>query len=185
MTEETLWVNAYDGSVSQWDTYGDPPYLNVQNGVDYVEDNDRNQNCGYFTFQTTSVSGTINTVKLYMYAWGGATNDFEAEINDTGTGLGPPTSPGWVNIDVTTILDTWEKINAATLLLDRRSTTNIAGCDAAYLLIDYTESIGPTPNAFNKLAYTAGAPVPGAWNKVAYVEEPPTTDAWNKLKYGD
>lgn len=178
-------MNAYDATVDQWDKYGADPYLNVQNGIDYVEDNDRNQNCGHFTFQTTSVSGTINNVKLYLYAWGGATNDFEAEINDTGTDLGPPTSPGWVNTEVTSILDTWEKINAATLLLDRRSTTNVAGCDAAYLLIDYTESSGPTLDAFNKLAYASEPPTPGAWNKVAYDSEPPTTGTWNKLKYGD
>jgi len=44
---------------------------------------------------------------------------------------------------------------------------------------------GPTPNAFNKLAYVSEPPTPGAWNKVAYLTEPPTTDAWNKLKYGD
>jgi len=44
---------------------------------------------------------------------------------------------------------------------------------------------GPTPNAFNKLAYVSEPPTPGAWNKVAYDTEPPTTGLWNKLKYGD
>lgn len=184
MSSVELWVEAFDADKDLWNKYGTPPYLDAQDGTSYVEDNDRNNDCGYFTFASSSDLGTINSVYLYMYAWGAATNDFEAEINDTGTDLGPPTSAGWVNIEVTPIISTWAEVNSATLMLDRRSTTNVAGCDAAYLLVNYTESAGPTPDAFNKLAYVSEPPTVGAWNKLAYDAGDPTPGTWNKLKYG-
>lgn len=138
MATETLWVNSFDATVDSWDKTGASPYLSTQNQpTDYVSDTGRNNNCGYFGFQTSSETGTINSVTLYMYADAVAANDFEAYINDTATGLNPPTSWGWVNVDVSSILTSWAEINAATLLLDRSNTTNLASCDAAYLEIDY------------------------------------------------
>lgn len=138
MATETLYVNSFDQSADGWDKTGASPYLGVQDQpTNYVSDNDRNNNCGYFGFATSSETGTINSVTLYMYAYGVAAADFEALINDTSTGLNPPTSWGWVNVDVSSLLTTWGAINAATLLLDRSNTTNDAGCDCAYLEIDY------------------------------------------------
>ena len=181
MSSVELWVTGFDATVDAWNKYGSSPYLDVQDGSNYVEDNDRNNNCGYFTFNTSTDLGTITSVYLYMYAYGEATNDFEALINDTVTGLGPPTTSGWVNIEVTSIIGTWSAINSATLLLDRGNTKNVAGCDAAYVLVNYTS--GPTPNAFNKLEFASEPPTGGAWNKVAYDSEPPTTGIFNKVKW--
>lgn len=42
---------------------------------------------------------------------------------------------------------------------------------------------GPTPNAFNKLAFESEPPTAGTFNKLAYSSEPPVPNAWNKLKY--
>lgn len=50
--------------------------------------------------------------------------------------------------------------------------------DSSYIGLE-----GPTPNAFNKIAYLTEPPSPG-WNKVAYESEPPVSAAWNKIKYG-
>jgi hypothetical protein len=44
------------------------------------------------------------------------------------------------------------------------------------------ESVGPTPSAFNKLAYETEPPSSG-WAKLVYESEPPVSAAWNKLKY--
>ena len=184
MSSVELWVTGFDASSDNWDKYGASPYLGAQDGSNYVEDNDRNNLCGLFTFDTSADLGTIDSVYLYLYAWGVATTNFEALINDTGTGLGPPTSAGWVNVDVTSIIGTWTAVNSANLLLDRPNTTNVAGCDAAYLLVNYTGSSGPILDAFNKLAYVSEPPTVGAWNKLAYDAGSPTSGQWNKLKYG-
>ena len=107
-------------------------------------------------------------------------SDYEALLNGTPTGLNPPTSPGWVSANVTSILSSWSLINSALLYLDRSNTRNLAWCDAAYLLVDYTEGVQP---GWNKLNYE-GDPQTGAWNKLIYISEPPVPSAWNKLKVG-
>lgn len=179
MSSVQLPVNAFDATEDAWDKVGSTPYLDAQDGTSYVEDDDRNNNCGYFTFQTSGDLGNITSVYLYIYAWAVAALDFEAYINDTPTGLNPPISPGWVNIEVTSIISTWAEVNAATLLLDRSNTKNLAGCDAAYLLVNYTA--GPVPG-WNDLEYDSEPPSAG-WNKLKYASEPPVSGAWNKLNY--
>lgn len=137
-----LYVNSFDASQDAWDKYGASPYLGAQDGTNYVEDNDRNNNCGNFGFQTTAETGTINSVTLYLYAYGGATDDFEAYLGASATGLGPPAgSWQWVSIDVSSILTDWTAINSASLLLDRSNTTNWAGVDCAYLHVDYEGAV--------------------------------------------
>jgi hypothetical protein len=138
MSTLQLWVNSFDASSDNWDKYGSSPYLDAQDGTSYVEDDDRNNVCGDFGFQTTSETGTITSVTLYLYAYGTATDDFDALLNTSDTGLGPPAgSWQWVNIDVSGILTTWTEINSALLTLDRGNTTNWAGVDAAYLEVEY------------------------------------------------
>jgi hypothetical protein len=133
-----LYVNSFDASSDAWDKYGASPYLDAQDGTNYVEDDDRNNVCGDFGFQTTSETGTINSVTLYLYAYGTATSDFEALLNTSSTGLGPPAgSWQWVSVDVSGILTDWTAINSALLTLDRSNNTNWAGVDAAYLHVDY------------------------------------------------
>lgn len=144
MVTVELWVNAFDASSDTWTKVGVSPYLDAQDEPsNYVYSAGRNTNCGLFTFQQRAGTETINSVTLYIYAYGVATSDFECYLSGVATGLGPPAG-GWTwrSIDVSSILTTWTQINAATLLLDRPNTKNEAGCDAAYLLIDYVS--GPT-----------------------------------------
>ena len=179
MAIENIWVIAYDGLIGGWTLVGTPPYLDVQDEpINYVYSISRNLNDGYYTFQTTTKTGTIISVTLYIYAYGGASNDFTTLLDLIDTGLGPPASWGWVNVDVTAILDTWAKINAVSMYFDRRNTTNNAGVDAAYLSIDYT----PPTTGFKQLQYFSEPAVPG-WNSLKFAAEPPVTGAWNKLLY--
>jgi len=157
MTTVELWVNGFDASSDSWTKIGSTPYLDAQDQpTNYVYSSARNTNCGLFTFQQRAGSETINSVVLYIYSYGVATNDFECYLGATPTGLGPPAGGwAWKNIDVSTILTTWSEINTATLLLDRRNTTNEAGCDATYLLVDYVS--GPTNvNVFDGLTLSDG-----------------------------
>jgi len=182
MSTVELWVEVFDATIDNWDKTGSTPYLDTQDMTNYVEDNDRNNDCGYFTFASSEDLGTINSVYLYIYAWAVEAADFEALINDASTGLNPPTSEGWVNAEITSIIGTWGGINVATLLLDRSNSKNLAGCDAAYILVNYTEPSGPTPG-WNNLEYASGIPVSSAWNKLLFDPDPPSTGAFNKLKY--
>lgn len=174
-----LWINEIISSVG-WTRQGSVPYLDAQDQpTNYIYSTSRNTNSDVFGFTNTLLSGTINSVLLYVYAYGVNSSNFSTYLSDNNVGLGPPTSWGWVYVDVSSILDTWEKINSASIYFDRPNTTNNAGVDAAYLLVDYTE--GPIQNAFNKLSHPSAS---SSWNKIDYASEPPVSNAWNKLKYG-
>jgi len=122
-----------------WDTIGSSPYLDAQDEpTNYISDNGRNNNSDIFGFEDAGQTDeVINSVTLYIYAYGVASSNFSTFINATDTGLGPPASWGWVSVDVSAILTTWAEINAATIYFDRGNTTNEAGVDAAYLYVDY------------------------------------------------
>jgi len=144
---EDLYVDSFDAVDDGWTKVGTSPYLDTQNQpTDYIYSAGRNKNSGNYGFTNSSGSGTINSVTLYIYAYGVASADFTTLLSGTDTGLGPPTSWGWVSVDVSTILDTWTKINDATVLFDRPNATNEAGVDAAYLLVDYAAASTFTQN---------------------------------------
>ncbi|MBZ9577874.1 hypothetical protein KJA13_02450 [Patescibacteria group bacterium] len=134
----SLYVNT-EVSVGVWTTAGTVPYLNAQDQpTNYIYSIGRNSDSGVYGFADTAQTGTINSVYLYIYAYGVASTNFTTYINSTDTGLGPPTSWGWVSVNVSTILTTWDAINAATCYFDRPNTTDNAGVDAAYFYVDYT-----------------------------------------------
>ena len=140
MATVDLYVTSFDSSATWGNMVWTPPYLNAQDEpANLCSSTSRNDEVGNFGFDTSADLGSINSVKLYLYAYGVATNDFEALIDVVGTGLGPPAgSWSWVNVDVSAILTSWAEVNAALLYLDRPNTTNDAGVDAAYLQVDYT-----------------------------------------------
>lgn len=139
MATLSLYVDNED-LAGAWDTTGSTPYLDAQDQpTNYISDNDRNNDSGTYSFAGTAETGTINSVTLYLYVYGVAASNFAAILS--GNNLGDSARAGswnWVTKDVSAVLDTWEKINAATLLLDRPNTQDEAGCDCAYLYIDYT-----------------------------------------------
>lgn len=136
--ETSLYVNGIATSTG-WTRVGTSPYLGTQNQpTDYIYSVSRNANSDTFNFADSSDLGTINSVTLYIYAYGVAETNFDTFINSTNTGLGPPTSWGWVSVDVSSILTTWAEINAATMYFDRANTADNAGVDCAYLLVNYT-----------------------------------------------
>lgn len=135
-TTLSLYVNSLD--IAAWTTAGVSPYLDVQDQpTNYIYSVKRNTDSGNYGFTDTAVTGTINSVTLYIYAYGVASTDFTAFLSGTSTDLGPSTSWGWVNVDVSAILTTWDAINAATIYFDKSNTTNNAGVDTAYLYVDY------------------------------------------------
>ena len=135
-----LWVDNEDSSGS-WTTAGTTPYLDAQDQpTNYIYSTARNQNSGVYSFESTAQAGTITSVYLYIYAYGVSGSDFTTYVNATNTGLGPPAAWGWVNVDVSAVLTSWDAINAATIYFDRPNTENDAGVDAAYLYVTYEGS---------------------------------------------
>ena len=133
-----LYVNNED-STGAWTTVGSAPYLGIQDQpTNYIYSTTRNSNSGVYSFTNSGkTSETITSVYLYIYAYGVASSNFTTILNATNTGLGCPTSWGWVNVNVSSILTTWAEIDAVTMYFDRPNTTNNAGVDAAYLYVTY------------------------------------------------
>src|SRR3972149_11387784 len=137
MAQALLYVNSY--TAGAWTVTGVSPYLDTQNQpTSYTYSTSRNVDSGVFGFEDSADLGTITSVTLYIYAVGVASTNFTTFVNSTDTGLGPPASWGWVNVDVSSILTTWTAVNAATCYFDRPNTTNSASVDCAYLLVEYT-----------------------------------------------
>lgn len=128
MTVEEVYVDSFDRTNTAWievpvlDSY---VYLN-DNNTDYIYIALANALEGDFGFPASAGSGTINSVKLRfetkiskalgnndveVYVWDGSS------YNRAGILAPTSTSYGWEELDVSAILDTWAKINAAKIYL--------------------------------------------------------------------
>ena len=123
MTVEEVYTNSFDASLVAWTEYGNSPYLQ-DTDTDYIGTSASSEE-GYWTFPNSAGSNTINSVKLrlqYKMAIKGAgvctvyvfdgTSWFEAGIISAQS-----TAYTWKEFDVSAILNTWAKINAAKVYL--------------------------------------------------------------------
>jgi hypothetical protein len=141
-TTLTLWVNAYDGSVpGSWTKIGTSPYLNAQDQpTNYGYSANHKDFWGIFSFQTTNETGTITSVNLYLYAktTDASPNSFSCFVNSVDYSVSLPTSWGWVNVNVTATLSTWQTINAAKLELETvKNNGPTISVDTAYIQVQY------------------------------------------------
>jgi len=158
LTEENthtleLWVDGFTAEEVLWVEVGAAPYLNaVDYATNYIwitaSDNDYESR---FDFANTSISGTINDVKICLYAMNEAAGNDEIEVylyNSTG---GPyslaqfaPTagSWSWYNYSCLSTLPTWTEVNNGQLRV--RAEKILGGdnvyVDAALLFVNYTSS---------------------------------------------
>lgn len=130
-TQILLYCNSYNSAqASGWSRVGISPYLNaVDYPSNYVHTSTRLSREGNFAFQDSggasiaSVTLDINgmnmrqsdSIQIRVY-------DGSRWINLGSVSL--PRSFGWISIDVTSYLNTWEKINAAQLSFQFRATNN-------------------------------------------------------------
>jgi hypothetical protein len=148
----STWTNWQDN----WAINGTSPYLDEADdgnnvyGIQNAKGSSDGDLTGEFEFEDTSITETINSVKLrvygsagnahpsqyyfYVYLWDG--NTWNQEINFKNVG-----SLTWVEVDVTSDLNTWSKINNAKIYLEvEDSLGNKHGgqiCDASLLRISY------------------------------------------------
>jgi hypothetical protein len=114
---ETVYTNAFDDSLLVWTEVGSSPYLS-DSDANYIYTSTNLAKEGNWTFATSAGSGTINSIKLRfeanvtvadcggfdVYVWNGA-----SWVN-VGT-IYPTTTMAWNEIDVSSTLNTWAKIN--------------------------------------------------------------------------
>lgn len=119
---EEVYVNSYDASETGWTRVGSSPYLH-NSDADYIYARTNNRYISKFGFPNSAGSGTINNVKIRVevmntYRAGGALAEVLLWNGASWVSLGYAGSPdvySWVEFDVSTILNTWEKINGAKL----------------------------------------------------------------------
>ena len=113
-----LYTNSFDGSWLEWTRMGATPYLHIQNyPFDYVRLNaDIWGRIGDFGFSDSERSiERIASVFLRLHAWKGHHDDVLHVYIWDGIGWGDKyivnsTSLQWIELNVTSILDTWTKI---------------------------------------------------------------------------
>jgi hypothetical protein len=138
-------VDAFDGAKTGWTRVGIDPYLdNIDYSTSYVNASGNNLALGDFDFEDSGKSTeTITNVTLQVYTrqsetdktlkifiWNGTNWLSETPLTD-------PTSWGWINWTVVTILDTWTKIDGARIYFRTGSSTGFYEVDYATLKVDY------------------------------------------------
>ena len=149
MGTENLYVGAFNSVNEQWAETGASPWLNdsTANEVSTKNDEDWHEE---FTFADHVGAETVNSVALYVEINGpSARNDFVViDIHDgsSWSNVANQDPDGdsyvWYNYDVSTLLDTWSKINSAKLRIQYQRSgspaTQTVYVRRAYLHVDYS-----------------------------------------------
>jgi len=137
MTVEEIYVNAFDATYVAWAEVGNTPYLH-DTDTDYISrltSKTLTYSEGIWTFPNSAGSGTITSVKLrfetkrssllgddegvIVYVWDGA-----SWVNAGYIALWS-TSYAWEELDVSSILNTWAKINGAQVYLETTTAVGV------------------------------------------------------------
>ena len=149
-----LYVNSFDATKNQWSTIGSSPYLDSQDQPsNYVnlakEGGDAGYQIGDFGFETTSQSGSINSVKIRIYQRvndNRCPNHFFLYDGSSWNDIGSFGARGWQwdEIDVSSILNAWSKINSAKLYVqyddpegEQKGPNSV---DAVLIRLDYAST---------------------------------------------
>jgi hypothetical protein len=194
LTVEEVYVNSFDGTEVAWVEVGSSPYLH-NTTTDYIYSDTNNQYESKFGFPTSAGSGTINSVKIRVevmntyieigssckvYVWDGSSWVLLGEVSS-------PDVYTWKEFDVTTILNTWDKINGAKLrflsvvgdgaIYVRRATRKVDyGAVAPIKKPIMKMDLGPHPRS--RLLF---APTLFLGAKTIPISPPPTWDGWDYL----
>ena len=135
MTVEELYVNGYDVSEYAWGMRGSSPYLHDTN-ADYVYTALNRVYVSAFTFPNSAGSGTLNSVVLrfegkngsnpydsdgQLYVWDGSAWQYKGYL-----GLAGKTRYSWVEVDVSDIINTWDKVNGLKVRLQSYNPRSVA-----------------------------------------------------------
>ena len=153
MTVEEVYTDAFDNTYVDWTEVGASPYLD-DSSDNYIYTNISDQLEGNWTFPASAGSGTINSVKLELEMntlYGDSTGNVTVYVwdgtswVDAGNIYGDMTTYTWKELDVSSILNTWAKINGAKVYVESAILTP-KDPDTIYLRrltrkVDYTVGI--------------------------------------------
>lgn len=144
---EDLYATGFVNNRTGWTRVGTTPYLSSQDQpTNYVWTATKKAEIGDWSFANTArpPTDTINSVTLYVYGQSAGVsgdNTFYIWDGSSWTDAVLPALPNtwnWVSVDLSTLLNTWTKIDAAQLYIAHANTTNRSDVDAARLAVDYT-----------------------------------------------
>ena len=119
-----MYVDALDSDKPGWNRTGSTPYVDyVDYSDNYVDSETPDEEVGDFTVENTAQSGYPTVIEVALYCRQGVGGDDQIEIflDDGVSGfvsignVTPDEAWGWKSIDVSAILDTFTKVNAAKL----------------------------------------------------------------------
>jgi len=153
MTVEEVYTDAFDNTVRMWAEVGSSPYLQDSDD-DLVWIQVWSGQHGDWTFPVSAGSGTINSVKIRLEGYVGESypdTRFIAVYVWNGSGwetagiIYPNTDYAWYEFDVSSVLDTWAKINGAKVRLAFTQTEEVGAGYARRLTrkVDYTPAVPP------------------------------------------
>jgi len=190
MTIEDLYVATLGTERTAWSEVGTTPFLDAQDQpTNYIYSTTKKAEHGDFTFDTSSGSGTINSVYLYVYGQEASNNAltefyiFNGNAWSETDSVDLPLTWGLASVDISTILDSWTKIDAAKLYIKKGNNSVRIDIDTAYLKVDYTavSTDGEdVKSASTRIALTSEDTV-SASTRVAYVSED-TKSASTRIK---
>jgi hypothetical protein len=144
-SSEYLYVDGFNSTSIQWDTVGSSPYLN-DNTSNYIYDDDSNDVIGWFSFQDPTYSGILE-VKIQFECRCSGNEYFDFQVSDgirvygyySVSGL--PQNYGWLERDLSSVLNTWEKIANAKIRIRYRYNSGTASpvyIRRVRLIVSYT-----------------------------------------------
>jgi hypothetical protein len=151
-----LYVDSFDNNKTGWEPLGLAPYLDAIDSS-YVRTNTNGAETGCYWFADSGKSDeTIDSVKLAVYCRYESSGDEEIKTyiyDGTSWVQGPNTKPlgtslTWIEVDVSSILDTWAKIDSAgfyMVYLKVGSKAVFSDVDACRLIINYSTGLPPPP----------------------------------------
>ena len=154
MGTENLYVDGFNSVNEQWTETGVTPWLN-DSTANHVSTNVDEEWHEEFTFSNHVGSETLNSTTLYVEINGpSARNDFVViDVHDgsSWTNVANQDPDGdtyvWYNYDVSALLNTWIKINAAKLRVQYQRSgspgTQTIYVRRAYLYVDYSAAETP------------------------------------------
>jgi len=158
---KNLYVDGYDWTDDSWSESGSSPYLDDDDSS-YIYDDDNDDMEGWFSFQDIADYFSPAGVKVQFECRCDGDEYFDFQI-DTGThtfgpyAVDPPDSPyyyGWVDFDLSDILDTVEEVNNAKLQVRYRH--NSGGSSRVYIRKVRLDVV-TCPNVYSQIVLTLPA----------------------------
>ena len=129
---EHLYVNSFSYSLTEWSEVGDSPFID-DSDTSHIWDDDNYNGERYFYFEDSSVSsGNVITAKLQFETKCDGNDYFQFRINNgystygwySITGL--PSSYGWTEYDVSSILTSVSRVNNARIEIRYRTSGSVS-----------------------------------------------------------